>query len=124
MKDPTAKRNIVTIRWIARIWSVVSIGFILLMFIGSGLAEGFNLAQFTSRDLVGLFFFPFGVGLGTIVAWRREGLGGGITVGSFLAFYVALRVMDGRFPRGPWFALVAAPGVLFLACWWLSRHRE
>ena len=124
MKDPTAKRNIVTIRRIARIWSIVSIGFILLMFIGSGLAEGFNLAQFTSRDWVGLFFFPFGVCLGMIVAWRREGLGGGITVGSLLAFYVALRVMDGRFPRGPWFALVAAPGVLFLACWWLSRHRE
>ena len=88
------------------------------------MAEGFNLAQFTSRDLVGLFFFPFGVGLGMIVAWRREGLGGGITVGSLLAFYAALWAMDGRFPRGPWFALVAAPGVLFLACWWLSRHRE
>jgi len=124
MKDPTAKRNIATIRRIARIWSIASVGFILLMFIGSGLAEGFNLAQFTSRDLVGLFFFPFGVGLGMIVAWRREGLGGGITVGSLLAFYAALWAMDGRFPRGPWFALVAAPGVLFLACWWLSRHRE
>jgi hypothetical protein len=100
---------------------MASVGFVLLMFIGSGLAEGFNPAQFTSRDLAGLFFFPFGVCLGMIVAWRREGLGGGITVGSLLAFYAALRVMDGRFPRGPWFALVATPGILFLVCWLLSR---
>jgi len=89
-------------------------------FIGSGLAEGFSPAQLTFRDWVGLFFFPFGVCLGMIVASRREGLGGGITVGSLLAFYAALRIMDGRFPRGPWFALVAAPGILFLVCWLLS----
>jgi hypothetical protein len=106
----------------AKVWSVASIGFLLLMFIGSGLEEGFNPAQFVFRDLAGLLFFPFGVGLGMIVAWRWEGLGGAITVGSLLAFYAALRLMDGRFPRGPWFALVAAPGVLFLVCWWLSRH--
>jgi len=93
------------------------------MFVGSGLEEGFNLAQFAFRDLVGLFFFPFGVCLGMIVAWRWEGVGGGITAGSLLAFYAALRIMDGRFPRGPYFALVAAPGILFLVCWLLSRGR-
>jgi len=68
-----------------------------------------------------MFFFPFGVCVGMIVAWRWEGLGEGITVGSLLAFYVALRVINGRFPRGPWFALIAAPGILFLICWLLSR---
>jgi len=124
VSDPTLEPGIVTliVRWMARAWSIASVGFILLMFIGSGLAEGFNLAQFTSRDWVGLFFFPFGVCLGMIVAWRREGLGGGIAVGSLLAFYAALRVMDGRFPRGPWFALVAAPGILFLMSWVLSAR--
>jgi len=126
MDDLTVKPGIATliIRWVARAWSIASVGFILLMFIGSDLAEGFNPAQFTPRDWVGLFFFPFGVCLGMIVAWRREGLGGGITVGSLLAFYATMRVMSGRFPRGPWFALVAAPGVLFLVCWLLSRYRE
>jgi hypothetical protein len=115
------KRGVTAIRWIARLWSIASVGFVLLMLIGSGLEEGFNLAQFTPRDLLGLFFFPFGVCLGLIVAWRWEGPGGGIAVGSLLAFYAALRIMDGRFPRGPYFALVAAPGVLFLVCWLLSR---
>ena len=124
MNDPTGKPSIVTliVRWMARTWIIASVGFILLMFIGSSLVEGFNPAQLASRDWIELFFFPFGVGLGMIVAWRREGLGGGITVGSLLAFYAALRVMDGRFPRGPWFALVAVPGVLFLVCWVLSAR--
>lgn len=115
------ERGVTPLRWTARVWSIASLGFILLMFIGSALAEGFNPAQFAFRDLVGLFFFPFGVCLGMILAWRWEGLGGAITVGSLLAFYAALGVMDGRFPRGPWFALVAAPGVFFLVCWLLSR---
>ena len=103
---------------------MASVGFVLLMFIGSGLAEGFNPAQFASRDLIGLFFFPFGVCLGMIVAWRREGLGGGITVGSLLAFYTTLRIMRSRFPGGPWFALIAAPGVLFLLSWAITVARK
>ena len=71
MNDPTAKSRTATllIRWVARAWSIASVGLSLLMFIGSGLAEGFNSAQFAPRDWVGLFFFPFGVCLGMIVAW-------------------------------------------------------
>jgi hypothetical protein len=115
------KHGVAAIRWIARTWSLASVGFVLLMFVGSALAEGFNPAQFAFHDCVGLFFFPFGVCLGMILAWRREGLGGGITVGSLLAFYAVLRIMGGRFPGGPYFALVAAPGILFLVCWLLSR---
>jgi hypothetical protein len=122
MENPAARSSVVIVRWIARMWSLASVGFVLLMLIGSGLAEGFNPAQFRLRDWIGLFFFPFGVCLGMIVAWRREGLGGVVTVGSLLAFYAALWVIDGRPPRGPWFALVAAPGILFLLCWLLSAR--
>ncbi len=124
MNNTAVKSSTVTliIRWMARTWIIASAGFILLMFIGSGLVEGFNPAQLASRDWIGLFFFPFGVGLGMIVAWRREGLGGSITVGSLAAFYAALRIMGGRFPGGPYFALVAAPGILFLVCGLLSAR--
>jgi hypothetical protein len=110
-------------RWIARGWSIASIGLVLLIFVGEFLfphAPG----SFAFRDLVLLFFFPFGVCLGMILAWRWDGLGGGIAVGSLLAFYAALRIMDGRFPGGPFFALVAAPGFLFLASWALTLARR
>lgn len=56
-----------------------------------------------------------------ILAWRREGPAGAVTVGSLLAFYALLRFTDGKFPKGPYFTLVAAPGALFLLSWVLSR---
>ena len=117
------QRGLTILRWIARVWSIVSIGFVLAIFIGSGFEEGFTLAQFAPPELVGLVFFPCGVCLGMILAWRWEGIGGGITIGSLLVFYTVLTLIGGRFPRGPWFALVAAPGILFLACWLLARGK-
>ena len=113
-------RAISAIRRIAKIWSVVSVGFVVLMLAGE-LISPHAPPPSAFRDVVGLFLFPFGVCIGTILAWRWEGLGGGITLGSLLGFYAALRIMDGRFPRGPFFVLTAAPGILYLVCWLLSR---
>jgi len=120
-ESPTPrKRSLTVIRWVARLWSIASLLFILAFIVGESLHPT-TTAPITLRDLVGLLFFPTGVCLGMILAWRWEGLGGAITVFSLLAFYAALCVMDGKFPRGPWFALVAAPGIPFLVCWLLSR---
>jgi hypothetical protein len=63
-----------------------------------------------------MIFFPFGVSLGLIIAWYREKLGGIITVTCLLLFYAAHLVGSGNLPNGPWFALIAAPGLLFLIC--------
>ena len=122
MNNPTAKPGMVTIviRWIARVWSMASVGLVLLIAVGE-LVYPHAPPPTTFRDLAGLFLFPFSTCVGMILAWRREGLGGGITVGSLLAFYALLGVIDGRFPRGPWFVLIAAPGGLFLLCWLLSQ---
>ena len=100
------------LRWSARVLSILAVGVVLLFAFG----EGLNLSRFTARELVLFLFFPFGVCLGMVLAWRWEGLGGGITVASLAAFYLAQRLMSSSFPRG--FALVAlaAPGFLFLLC--------
>ena len=119
-KLPTAIR---VLRWVARIWSIVSIGFILLIAIGE-LISPHAPPPSTLRDIVGMFLFPFLTCVGMILAWRWEGVGGGITVGSVLAFYAWLGIMDGRLPRGPYFALVAAPGFLFLLLWAITLARE
>jgi hypothetical protein len=125
MNDSKAKPSTanLAIRWIARIWSIASVGFVLLIVVGE-LVYPHAPPPSAFRDLVGLFFFPFGTCVGMILAWRWEGVGGGIAVGSILAFYALLRVIDGRFPRGPYFALVAAPGVLFLLSWALAGARK
>jgi len=125
MNDRTVKPGIVTltIRWIARVWSIASLGFVLLIAVGE-LIYPHSPAPATFRDLAGLFLFPFGTCVGMILAWRWEGLGGGVTIGSLVAFYAALRLMDGRFPRGPYFGLLAAPGILFLLSWAITVARK
>jgi len=113
MKGPIVESSIVVIRWIARLWSAASVAFVPFMAEGE-LLSPYATAPVSLRDLVGLFFFPFGVCAGLILAWRCEGLRGTIAVASLLAFYAALRIMDGRFSSGPYLALIGALEILFL----------
>jgi F0F1-type ATP synthase membrane subunit c/vacuolar-type H+-ATPase subunit K len=97
--------------------SILVVGVVLLVAFG----EGLNLSHFSARELVLFLFFPFGVCLGMALAWRWEGLGGGITVGSFAAFYLVQRFTSSSFPKGFAFVALAAPGFLFLLCWLWTR---
>lgn len=109
-----------SLRWVARIWSLASIGFILAFALGGGEPSPRGL---TSQELALFFFFPTGVCLGMILAWRWEGLGGAVTVASLLGFYLLHRVVSGGYPTGFWFAVLAAPGLLFLLSWlWNTWH--
>jgi hypothetical protein len=120
MKSESDRRRVLTevIRWVARVWAVASIGLILAFVVG----EGFNPSQIKPREWVGLFFFPVGICAGMVLAWWKEGLGGIITVGSLLAFYLVHRVTAGTLPKGwAWWAF-AAPGFVFLLSWYWSRR--
>ena len=61
---------------------------------------------------------------GFLVAWRREGIGGAISVLSLLGFYLWHIAVAGRLPHGPFFLLLAAPGALFIVTWLLSQRWE
>jgi len=102
-----------TIEWVARITSILSIVILLMMLFGEG-APARTGNTFTLRDIVGLIFFPAGIVLGMVLAWRWERVGGRITIISLALFYLALFVFDGRFPGGLWFIGFSAPGFLFL----------
>ena len=52
-----------------------------------------------------------------VLAWRWEGLGGGVTVASLAAFYLVERLTSSSFPRGYALVALASPGFLFLLCW-------
>lgn len=122
MNDSTGRpsRLTRTIRWLARGWSIASIGLVALIFLGEILFPHAE-ASFRLRDVILFILFPIGTLAGMILAWRWELLGGALTVGSMVGFYAALAVMDGRFPRGPYFLLIAAPGFLFLTAWAMTR---
>ncbi|MGA3288158.1 MAG: hypothetical protein ABSD46_12110 [Bacteroidota bacterium] len=117
MKNQTEMQGLLTllIRWIARIWSIASIGLVLLFIVG----EGNNPANLI--DWLGFLFFPLGICFGMVFAWWREGVGGGITIGSLLVFYLIRFVTASSFPKGWAWLAFAFPGFLFLLCWYRSR---
>ena len=110
----TKMRRPTLLSWVARVWSIASIAFVLLFVFGEGL-QGMG-----KGDLIGFVFWPIGVLLGLIIAWRHEGLGGSLAIGSLTAFYAWNWLERSSFPGGPYFLLVAAPAILFVASWVLS----
>jgi hypothetical protein len=112
------KSAVTVLRWAARLASLASLGFVLLLAIG----EGFNPLKMTARDLALGVFFPFGIFAGMMLAWWRESWGGCITVASVFAFYVVHFAISGTLPRGPWLVIVASPGALFLLSRLLARR--
>ena len=117
MGEGPASRAII---WVARIWSLAAVGFVLLFLVGEVLnGQG---GKPTGAEWIGLAFWPGGVCLGLIIAWFRLGLGGAIATASLVGFYIWYLLERGTFPTGPYFILVAAPGVLFLIASLLSNR--
>ena len=112
MKPKTIK----LIRKIARIWSAVMAGMILLAFIANGFNDGIGpIFHLTLRETLMMAAFMI-VWLGLIMGWKWEKLGGFLIIAGMLVFYIFDYLFSGSFPRGPTFLLIALPGFLFLIC--------
>ena len=90
-------------RWIAKIGSLIVVGFLLILLFGEGLPPISILH----------LCFPLGVMLGLIVAWFFEGIGSTITIVSIAAFYLIHYRLSGTLPGGPFFLIAAAPECAF-----------
>lgn len=108
-------RLTLVVRWTARAWAVATIGIVLLLSVGEGVYPA------GPAEWIGFLLYPVGICVGMILAWWREGLGGGITVGSLVAFYIFHTATAGNLPRGWAWLVLAVPGFLFLWCWKRSR---
>jgi hypothetical protein len=104
------------IRWTARAWAVTAIGIVLLLGVGEGLYPA------SPAEWVGFLLYPGGICAGMVLAWWKEGLGGSITIGSLLAFYVLHTATAGSLPHGWAWLVLAAPGFFFLWSWQRSRR--
>ena len=114
----TTDRFAVALRWIGRVWSILSITFVLAFAIGeAGSGPGPS-----GKEWVGLSLFPIGVCVGLMVGGFREAVGGMVALGCLIGFYTWQFARSGHLPRGPFFFLVAAPGLLFLVAGLLSRR--
>jgi hypothetical protein len=110
------------LRWIARAWSVLSVGFVLVIVIGEVVSP--HAPRPTVEEMVGMALFPVGVMIGLFLGWWREGLGGAIATVSLVGFYLWSYIVRGWLAGGPYFLLIAAPGFLFLALRALQRQAK
>lgn len=76
------------LRTIARFWSVLSISLILLFIFGEGIAP----SKLTLIEWIGFLFFPVGLTVGLIIAWKKELIGGLIAIVSVLAFAIVMNI--------------------------------
>ena len=123
MNDSKKQIQYVTIlRWIARIWSFLSVAFIL-SFVGRYLFSSEGLGTFEPGELIIFSFFPIGVTIGMIIAWKWEGFGGILTTCCLIGFHVTALIVYGKPDFVLQIELLAAPGILFVLYWLLSRKR-
>lgn len=114
-------RGIRWIRWIAHLWAGISAFTIALVF-GGGLIESGDRALLGLGAAETLMTVAFGaMWLGLALGWHQERLGGWLVVGGLAAFYAIHLAASATLPAGPWFALLAVPGFLYLYCARASR---
>ena len=106
------------LRWTARGWSALGIALIVMFAIGEGIGHGGP--RLDLRTWVGMALFPIGVCSGLAVAWFREKWGGILSIACLIGFYAWIWHLSEVWPRGPFFFLVAAPGLLFLTAGLIS----
>ncbi|HLP85075.1 MAG TPA: hypothetical protein VK157_12055 [Phycisphaerales bacterium] len=108
------------VRWAARITSVLAVGIIALFATSGGNTP-------TLAEWIAIAFFPVGLVIGLIVAWKREIPGAVIALASLVIFYAYMFATssfraDMRYAGN--FALFAIPAVLFLAAGLLARRES
>ena len=110
---------------IARIWSILSLVFLIYMLGGHILAEFQDspdklTGSFKStKELIMFICFPISTLVGLAVAWKYEAVGGLIT----LVGMVGLFVLRPDLITQPVFLILPAPALLFLAHWAMERKQ-
>lgn len=113
MTNRAASAQII-VRWSARVLSIASTLVLLLFLFG----EPFNVSRITAKEWAGLALFPLGVVVGFAIAWRKEILGGAITLGCVVIFCL---LFVGKFGHAWPFFVFAFPGLLFIISGSLAR---
>jgi hypothetical protein len=116
-------RFIAILRWIGRIWGLGLLALAIIMIVTP---DPYAQADIAFAEYLIPAFLVGGAVVGSLVAWRWEGLGGAMVVGGWLAAILWDHVVYDRWlpismvaTTGLFFA---TPGLLFLLCWFLSRQ--
>ncbi len=109
---------------IARIWSILSLGFLIFMLVGHlvgeihGSEDGVSQAFQNGREIVMFICFPVSTIVGLALAWRWEGVGGVMTLLGMLGLFIIRPDLVFQ----TLFLILPAPAVLFLVYVIMARR--
>jgi hypothetical protein len=99
------------LRLSAQTLDVLGLAVIILFLI----AEDLGLSYMSAVEWAGFIFFPIGVFIGLVLAWREELLGGLLTTASVAGFYLVYGRMLNSSIRQSWvFLPFLLPAILFI----------
>ncbi len=107
-----------TLQFTARLLSAVVL-IVAILFLLGGVTS--PTASYSRAEILQLALFGFTLA-GLLLAWKRELLGGTLTLISMILFYLVEWTVTGGLPRGVAFAIVTLPGLLFILCGLLRHH--
>jgi hypothetical protein len=120
---PARERATLWVRWLAWVLGVFLIFLILLLFLGE-MVGGEGMPGLLAMDLckgclsVALLMTLLGV----VVAWRWEGIGAFLIIGSMLLFEGINTIASGDWCFDPLYLIFCLTGLLFLWTWWRTNR--
>ncbi len=107
-------KHLKIIRNTARVFGAFLLFVVLLFLFGEGFP---NPASLSAKELL-LFLAFIIMGTGLAVSFKRELLGGILTVAGYIFFAIVNKTVF----AGPVFPLFFVVGLLFIFCWWESER--
>ena len=111
-------RSVIIIRWLARIIGTLSVAILSFLFVAESVEKG-GIA--IDSDRIPMTAFMFLAFIGLIMAWRWEGLGGAMALGSLIAFNMFAPASPFKGGLLVVTGLYGLPALLFIFCWWRTR---
>ena len=107
------RRSLRVVLWVARISGAAIVGLMVCIGIVGALKNPPEPGP-TAAEWIRLAFFPIGVCLGYVVAWRWHLLGGFVSVACLAAFFIAHAVRGNVLYDDPGFYVFVVPSALFI----------
>lgn len=113
----TENSIISTLRYTARLFSVLLIFIVVSLAIGEAFPRPFDLSYkemlFTAALLVML--------IGLFLAWKWEGIGGSLIIVGFLIFVISNAIISKSLNLGVFLLIFPLTGTLYLICCWRGK---
>ncbi len=118
-RTPPSTRPLKALQWAARIIGTLFVVMFLTVFVVESVQKG---GMQVERGRVAMLIFLFLSFVGLIAAWKWEGLGGALALGSLVVFAILGHLSGGK-PGGTIVvcAMYGLPALLFLLHWWWTR---